>query len=66
MIAIIRSGEMLLRHVGEVEAAEAVRQALLGAYTDAIHLTSDLGGSASTSAFSDHLVERVERRMANA
>ena len=64
--ALIRAGEMLLRHVGEADAAEAVRRALLGAYADATHLTSDLGGTASTGAFADHLVQRVERQMADA
>jgi isocitrate dehydrogenase (NAD+) len=58
--AVIRSGEMLLRHVGEAAAAEAVRRALHATYEEATHLTPDLGGTASTEAFAEHLAEKVE------
>ncbi|HLT45878.1 MAG TPA: isocitrate/isopropylmalate family dehydrogenase [Rubricoccaceae bacterium] len=61
--AVIRAGEMLLRHVGEAEAAEAVRRALHDVYAEGTRLTADLGGTASTDAFADHLAARVERQM---
>jgi isocitrate dehydrogenase (NAD+) len=57
--AVIRAGEMLLRHVGETAAADALRAALHETYAEGTHLTRDLGGTATTAAFADHLAERV-------
>lgn len=57
--AVIRSGEMMLRHLGEVAAAEAVASALHDAYAEDKHLTADLGGTATTQEFADHVAERV-------
>ncbi|OZC02483.1 isocitrate/isopropylmalate dehydrogenase family protein [Rubricoccus marinus] len=57
--AIIRSGEMMLRYLGENAAADAVATALHDVYAENTHLTSDLGGTASTSEFADHLAARV-------
>jgi isocitrate dehydrogenase (NAD+) len=59
--ALVRSGEMLLRHIGETQAAEALKTALHAVYTEATHLTPDLGGSASTDEFAAHLAAEVER-----
>lgn len=57
--AIIRSGEMMLRHLGEDKAADAIASALHAMYAEASHLTADLSGSASTSTFAEHLAQRV-------
>ena len=57
--ALIRSGEMLLRHVGETAAADALARALHDHYAEGEHLTRDMGGSASTSEFGEKLAERV-------
>ena len=62
--AIIRSGEMMLRHLGEDAAAAAVSGALHDVYAENTHLTRDLGGTASTSEFADHLAARVRERVA--
>ena len=62
--AIIRSGVMMLRYLGEVEAAEAVRASLHDLYSDASNLTSDLGGSRSTAEFGAALADRVRTRLA--
>ncbi len=62
--AIIRAGEMLLRHVGEISAAEAVSDALIAVYSEGTHLTGDLGGSSSTSAFASRLVDRIADQVA--
>jgi isocitrate dehydrogenase (NAD+) len=59
--ALIRSGEMMLRHLGETAAADAVAGALHAHYAKATHLTSDMGGTASTSEFADRLAERVAK-----
>ena len=62
--AIIRSGEMMLRHLGETAAADAVAGALHEQYEARDALTGDLGGSATTQEFTDALAERVAARVA--
>jgi len=57
--ALIRSAEMMLHHIGEHAAAGAVAKGLVDVYADGSALTGDLGGSASTTTFTDALVERV-------
>jgi isocitrate dehydrogenase (NAD+) len=61
--AVIRSGEMMLRHLGEHAAADALTRALHDHYAEGAHLTPDLGGSASTDSFADRLAARVESQM---
>ena len=62
--ALVRSGEMMLRYLGEDAAAEAIRQALHDVYSDPATLTRDLGGVASTSEFGDRVAERVQANLA--
>ncbi|MEP0548400.1 MAG: isocitrate/isopropylmalate dehydrogenase family protein [Rhodothermales bacterium] len=63
--AMIRSAEMMLRYLGEKDAANAVRAAIFEVYSEGTHLTSDLGGSASTSAFAERLAESVAAHVAS-
>src|SRR5690606_22255710 len=56
---VLRPGEMLLRHVGETAAADAVARALHEVYAGGDRLTPDLGGTASTAEFGEVLAERV-------
>ena len=58
--ALVRSGEMMLRALGETQAADAVNAALVGLYTDKTTLTGDLGGTATTASFADDLARRVQ------
>jgi isocitrate dehydrogenase (NAD+) len=51
--ALLLSALMMLRHIGEGEAAARIRQALEGVLTDGRARTRDLGGTATTSAFAD-------------
>jgi isocitrate/isopropylmalate dehydrogenase len=48
----------LLRHLGELESARALRGAVLGAIA-AGERTADIGGSLSTSAFSEAVAARL-------
>ena len=57
--ALIRSSEMMLRHLGEASAARALQVALHEAYRDATVLTGDVGGTASTMQFADDIARRV-------
>jgi isocitrate dehydrogenase (NAD+) len=51
--ALIQSGVMMLRHLGELSAADRVERALLAVYAKGDVRTSDLGGSASTMGFAE-------------
>ncbi len=62
--AMIRSAEMMLRYLGEKDAANAVRTAIFEVYAEGEHLTADLGGSASTSEFAQHLASTVASTIA--
>ncbi|GMQ81483.1 MAG: isocitrate/isopropylmalate family dehydrogenase [Rhodothermia bacterium] len=57
--ALIRSAEMMLRHLGETNAADAVAKGLTEIYTEGRYLTVDLGGSTGTMEFAEKLAERV-------
>jgi isocitrate dehydrogenase (NAD+) len=54
--AILLSGVMLLRHMGEVEAAERVQGAVERVYREGKWVTADLGGRASTFEFTEALI----------
>ena len=66
--AVIRSAEMLLHHLGETAAANALTDALHAVYAEGTHLTADLGGTTSTQDFAavlaDHVASRVARSTA--
>jgi isocitrate dehydrogenase (NAD+) len=57
--ALILSAAMMLRHLGEAEAAQRVEDALRGAFSDPANLTRDLGGSTGTRAFTRAVIERL-------
>ena len=57
--AVIRSAEMMLQHLGETRAADAITRGLHDLYADASNLTADLGGSVSTTDFGEALADRV-------
>jgi len=61
--ALIRSAELMLRHLGEVRAADAIRKGLVDTFEKGACKTPDLGGSASTSSFAAYLSERVKDNM---
>jgi isocitrate dehydrogenase (NAD+) len=58
--ALIQSAVMMLHHLGELQAARRVESALLAVYREGQVRTADLGGSATTSEFTEavcsHLV----------
>ncbi len=58
--ALILSGVLLLRHIGEVAAAERVEAALRDVIGEGRAVTHDLGGSAGTSEMADAIVARLE------
>jgi isocitrate dehydrogenase (NAD+) len=59
--ALILAGAMMLEHIGETDAGCRVREAVTRAIRDDGVRTRDLGGTAGTSAFTEHLVTLLRR-----
>jgi isocitrate dehydrogenase (NAD+) len=57
--ALILSGVLMLRHLGEQAAAERVETALRDVIAEGRHTTYDLGGSTGTAGFADAIIERL-------
>src|SRR6187549_3265652 len=58
--AILMSGIMMLRHLGENEAADHVQKAMLEVFEEGRYLTKDLGGAAKTNEFARAIVEKLQ------
>jgi isocitrate dehydrogenase (NAD+) len=58
--ALVRSALLMLRHLGEYDAALKIRNALEKVYRDRAKLTRDVGGKAGTSEFADNVIEAME------
>jgi isocitrate dehydrogenase (NAD+) len=57
---VLQSAVLMLRHMGEVEAADKVHAALEKTYKEKLHLTRDVGGTAGTSEFADAVIANME------
>lgn len=57
--ALILSGELMLRSLGEIEAARAVRSAVI-AQLESGGTTADLGGAMGTHEFAEAVAERIK------
>jgi isocitrate dehydrogenase (NAD+) len=58
--ALIRSALLMLRHIGEHDAALRIRNALEKVYRDRDKLTRDIGGKSGTSEFTDFVIEAMQ------
>jgi len=58
--AVIRCSLLMLRHLGEPDAANRIRHALEKVYRTRDKLTRDVGGKAGTSEFADSVIEVME------
>src|SRR3989440_3888300 len=58
--AVLRSALLMLRHLGEHEAALKIRNAIDEVYRDRTKLTRDVGGTAGTSEFADAIIQAME------
>lgn len=54
--ALMQSSVLMLAHLGEREAAARLQRAIEATYAECKHLTGDVGGSASTAAFTDAVI----------
>jgi len=59
--ALLRSALLMLRHLGEADAAACVRTGLERVYRTREKLTRDVGGKAGTSEFADAVIEEMEK-----
>ena len=64
--AVLRSALLMLRHLGEVDAAWKIRNAIDEVYRDRSKLTRDVGGSAGTSEFADAIIQALESQASTA
>jgi isocitrate dehydrogenase (NAD+) len=58
--ALILSAVMMLRHLGEIEASTRLQNAVEAVYLEAKCTTSDVGGTGSTSQFTDAVCAAVK------
>lgn len=58
--ALLQSAILMLECISEREAANRIRKALFDTMTDGSVLTADLGGKATTTAFTDELIRRLK------
>src|SRR5215471_12287613 len=57
--ALLRSALLMLRHLGEFDAALKIRNALEKVYRDRDKLTRDVGGKAGTKEFADSVISAM-------
>ena len=62
--ALLQSGIMMLRHLGERDAAARIEQAMLKVFRAGHVRTRDIGGTAKTSEFARAIIEAFEDRAA--
>src|SRR5436190_4914835 len=57
--ALLRSALLMLRHIGQPEAAMKIRNALDKVYRDRDKLTKDVGGKSGTKEFADEVIKAI-------
>src|ERR671939_679207 len=62
--ALLQSGIMMLRHLGERGAADRIEQAMLKVYREGKVRTRDIGGTAKTAEFARAIIEAFADRAA--
>jgi isocitrate dehydrogenase (NAD+) len=58
--ALMLSAAMMLTHIGEIEAAQKLQNAIESIYREGRCRTEDLGGNASTEEFTDAVVKAIK------
>src|SRR5215469_51443 len=54
--ALMQSAVLMLEHIGEQAASAALQTAIERVYAEGAHLTSDVGGAATTAEFTDAVI----------
>src|SRR5688500_16663361 len=58
--ALLQSGILMLRHIGEREAADKVEQSMLAVFEEGKVRTRDIGGTANTAEFADAIIAKMK------
>ena len=58
--ALMQSAVLMLAHLGERDAATRLQNAIHGVYAEAKHLTGDVGGRATTTEFTDAIIQKLD------
>ena len=57
--ALLQSGILMLRHLGEREAADKTENAMLAVFAEGKVRTRDIGGTARTAEFADAIIQKM-------
>jgi len=57
--ALMQSAVLMLAHIGERDASVRLHKAIYAVYAEGLHLTGDVGGSASTREFTDAVIGKL-------
>jgi isocitrate dehydrogenase (NAD+) len=57
--ALLQSGILMLRYIGEREAADRVEKAMLTVFEEGKVRTRDIGGTAKTAEFADAIIQKM-------
>ncbi len=57
--ALMQSAALMLAHIGETGAAKRLQSAVEWVYAEGRHITPDVGGTGTTTAFTDAVVRRL-------
>jgi isocitrate dehydrogenase (NAD+) len=57
--ALLQSGILMLRYIGEREAADRVEKAMLAVFEEGKVRTRDIGGTAKTAEFADAIIQKI-------
>jgi isocitrate dehydrogenase (NAD+) len=55
----MQSARLMLAHLGERDAAVRLQRAIEAVYQERTHLTGDVGGTASTTQFTDAVISKL-------
>ena len=58
--AILMSGIMMLRHLGEIDAANRTEKAMMDVFVEGKFRTKDLGGTSKTADFASAIIDKLE------
>ncbi|MDQ1728905.1 MAG: isocitrate dehydrogenase [Pyrinomonadaceae bacterium] len=58
--ALLQSGILMLRHIGEREAADRTESAMLQVFIDGKVRTKDIGGTANTAEFANEIIAQMK------
>src|ERR1051325_2400194 len=57
--ALLQSGILMLRYIGEREAADRIEKAMLSVFEEGKVRTRDIGGTAKTAEFADAIIQKI-------